>query len=80
MGRRRVVIVPVSGLLLADMLLGSLGYRLEGDLPADAQFVGMTHDPYSNTINLFFGHETFPECEDGQIPMLRQVSLTRIGD
>lgn len=78
MEKRPVVIVPVNALLLADLVRGDANFRLHGDIPADAQYVGMSHDALSNTINLFFTHESFPLCEDGQVPAMRHVALSSV--
>lgn len=78
--QRRVVRVAIDGELLAMMVRGDgeIRYRLGGDIPADAQYLGTTHDPFSNLINLFFAHDSFPVREEGQAPEMRPISLTRI--
>ena len=80
MTSRRRVRVSIDGELLAAMVRsdGENHYRLGGEIPGDAKFIGVTHDPYSNLINLFFEHASFPECEEGQAPAVRPVSLTRL--
>jgi hypothetical protein len=78
--RRNVVRVAIDGELLAMMVRGDgdIHYRLGGDIPADAVYLGTTHDPFSSLINLFFSHPSFPECEEAQAPVVRPISLTRI--
>lgn len=78
MEKRPVVIVPVNALLLANMVRGDGNFHLHGDIPADAEYVGVTHDALSNTINLFFTHDSFPLCADGQMPTVRAVTLSTI--
>lgn len=78
MEERRVVIVPVNALLLANMVRGNGRFQLHNDIPADAQYVGATYDELMGTINLFFGHDSFPLCADGQIPTVRVVTLSTI--
>lgn len=73
---RRVVIVPVNALLLANMIRGDGRFQLHGDIPADAQYVGATYDALIGVFSLFFAHDSFPVCGDGQIFTTRAVTLS----
>lgn len=80
--QRNVVRVAIDGEMLAMIFSGDgeMHYRLGGEIPADAMYLGTTHDPFSNLINLFFSHPSFPVCEEAQAPVALSVSLTRIDD
>lgn len=75
---RQVVIVPVNALLLANMVRGDEIFYFRGDIPANAECVGVTYDVVSNSIELHFAHDSFPLRVDGQPPAVRLPSMTII--
>lgn len=76
--QRRMVRVPVHVEIVADMIRGGGMYRYAADIPQDAEFEGAQADPVSNSLVLFFSHESFPLCDEGARPEIRFVATTHL--
>lgn len=77
---RRILTVPITGYALAQLMKQTRTYRIDAAVPEDAQCRGVAYDPYTDTITLFFEHESFPESEEGRMPPARNAMLTAIED
>jgi len=61
---KRVAISPES---LVDLLSDQTTWKITAGVPKDAEFRGVTIDPYVNVINIFVEHESFPEEKEGEV-------------
>ena len=78
--QRRMIRVPLHVQQLAHMMMGGGTYKIGEEIPKDAQFIGAVHDPNSNSLVLFFSHESFPLCEDGARPDLQIVTVSDVSE
>lgn len=80
---RRIVAVPVSGQLLAELLTQAQdqrfeAHRVERGLPPGARFFGVHHDALRQEVVLVFEHESFAEVGSGDAPPRLAVMAARL--
>lgn len=74
---KRIIVAPevIFRLLKSE---GELFKCTKSDIPVDAEFRGIAHDPSTNMWVIFFSHDSFPELGEAQVcPMVNPTEFER---
>ena len=76
---RNVVRVPIYADFLALFIKSSqrTTFAIQSDVPEDAKAIGISYDPITNAVNVFFEHESFSHVAEGAAPPAVQVTAVK---
>lgn len=64
-----------------SLFLKKGSYAVESQIPKDAKFISVNHDPYSNCFLLCFEHWSFKAIPVGErLPVLEDIKIINLGE
>jgi hypothetical protein len=72
---KRIVISPEAFL---HIMAQSTAWRVSKGVPKGTRLRGFTVDPYTQSLNLFIEHDSFPEVDVDTVVPLLETEFTKI--
>jgi hypothetical protein len=76
--KAKVKRVPINPEVFFHVMCSETAWRVTKGIPKGARLRGITLDPYTQTLNLFVEHESFPEIDLGTVAPELETEFRRI--